>query len=198
MAVTVKKAVLWRRDIINQPGTFAASLKPFAESNIDLKVVMGYVIPGTARQAAIEVFPIASPKAEKAAKAAGLKAGNLHCLLVEGNNRAGLGYAIGNALSKASINMNFAVMQAIGRKYLGVFGFDSVTDAMRATPLIKEAAGSKGKASKKTIKKARAKVVIAATKKPAKAKKSAPKAPAHKPGSKKKATPKITKTSKRK
>jgi hypothetical protein len=196
MAVTVKKAVIWRRDITNQPGTFASSLRPFAEGKIDLQVVMGYVIPGQNKHAAIEVFPVTSGKAEKAARQAGMKPGNLACLIVEGDNHAGIGYAIGDALSKAAVNMNFAVMQAVGRKYIGVFGFDSITDAVKATPLIKAAASGKG--AKKSGKKSGAKVVKLVSKKAKKGKKSGQKAAMRKTSPKKKSSAKSKKTSKRK
>lgn len=42
MAVTVKKAVLWRKEVESQPGVLAATLKPLAEAGADLQIVMGY------------------------------------------------------------------------------------------------------------------------------------------------------------
>ena len=41
MAVTVKKAVLWRTQIENRPGMLASTLAPLAEAGADLQVVMG-------------------------------------------------------------------------------------------------------------------------------------------------------------
>jgi hypothetical protein len=40
MAVTVKKAVLWSKEIDNRPGMLASTLKPLSEAGVDLQVVM--------------------------------------------------------------------------------------------------------------------------------------------------------------
>ena len=41
MAVTVKKAVLWRKEVENEPGVLATTFKPLAEAGADLQVVLG-------------------------------------------------------------------------------------------------------------------------------------------------------------
>ena len=46
MAVTVKKAILWRREVDNQPGMLANTLHPLSEAGADLHVVMAYRYPG--------------------------------------------------------------------------------------------------------------------------------------------------------
>jgi hypothetical protein len=46
MVVTVKKAVLWHKEIDNRPGMLASTLEPLAEAGADLQVVMGYRYPG--------------------------------------------------------------------------------------------------------------------------------------------------------
>jgi hypothetical protein len=46
MAVTVKKAVLWRKEINNRPGMLASTLEHLSEAGADLPVVMGYRYPG--------------------------------------------------------------------------------------------------------------------------------------------------------
>jgi hypothetical protein len=205
MAITVKKAVLWRKEISNQPGTLAQSLKPLAEAGVDLQIVMGYAFPGKPNRAAVEVYPVTSSKAEQAAKAAGMKPGDLACLLVEGDNQTGLGHAIAKALSQAKINMNFAVIQVIGRKYIGVLGFDKMSDALAATPLIKSAAvkgkkvGGKAKKASKAkktgkVKKASKIVKLSSAKKSKSSRKgkktSMAKAAMRKAGSKKKTSKK--------
>lgn len=205
MAISVKKAVLWRKEISNQPGTLAQSLRPLAEAGVDLQVVMGYAFPGKPNRAAVEVYPVTSSKAEAAAKAAGMKPGDTACLLVEGDNQTGLGHAIATALSQARINMNFAVIQVIGRKYIGVLGFDKMSDALAATPLIKSAAvkgktmGSKAKKTGKAKAKKAKIVKLSSAKKKSKSKKSSmAKAAMRKAGSKKKTHKKKTGKKKRK
>jgi ACT domain-containing protein len=38
MAVTVKKAVLWRKEIDNRPGMLATALQPLSEAGANLQV----------------------------------------------------------------------------------------------------------------------------------------------------------------
>jgi len=45
MAVAVKKAILWRKEIDNRPGMLASTLEPLPEAGADLEVVMGYRYP---------------------------------------------------------------------------------------------------------------------------------------------------------
>lgn len=138
MAVTVKKAILWRKELKNRAGTLAESLKPFADASANLQVVMGYVFPGDHNRAALEVYPVSGAKAEKAASAAGMSAfPEITCLIVQGEDRVGLGYEIANAIGKAAINVNFACIQVIAGRYTGIFGFHSEKDADKATQLIK-------------------------------------------------------------
>src|SRR5277367_2889868 len=108
MAVTVKKAVLWRRELKNKPGTLADTLKPFADAGANLQVVMGYNYPGEPNRSAVEVYPVIG-KAEAAARKAGLRAADdLHCLVVEGDDRVGLAHQVAEAISDARVNISFA------------------------------------------------------------------------------------------
>jgi hypothetical protein len=91
MAVTVKKAVLWRKEIDNRPGMLANILGPLSEAGTDLQVVMAYRYPGRTDTAAIELHPVSGRKPIAAAKAAGLAQSPIPILLVEGDNRQGLG-----------------------------------------------------------------------------------------------------------
>ena len=63
MAVTVKKAILWRREVDNQPGMLANTLHPLSEAGADLQVVMAYRYPGGENKAASSCirFPVRSP-----------------------------------------------------------------------------------------------------------------------------------------
>jgi hypothetical protein len=160
MAVTVKKIVLWRSEIDNRPGILANALEPLAKLGIDLQVVMGYRFPGNESRAAIELYPVTGKKTSDAAKSAGLKASTIPTLLIEGDNRPGLGFDIAKALGETGINLGFLVAQVMGRKYLAVIGFDNEDDSRRAAAMIKRVT-----AARKSSSKAKAK-----TKSPAKAK----------------------------
>ena len=58
MAVTLKKAILWRREVDNRPGMLANTLQPLSEAGADLQVVMAYRYPGGENKAAIELHPV--------------------------------------------------------------------------------------------------------------------------------------------
>lgn len=143
MAVTVKTISFWRKEVENQVGSLAQTLEPVAKAGANLQVLMGYRYPGEETKAAIELYPIGGKKVTAAASEAGLSASSIPTLLVEGDDRPGLGLAIGQAMSAAGINMTFFVAQAIGKKFSAVLGFESEDDAKKATPLIKATANKK-------------------------------------------------------
>jgi hypothetical protein len=144
MAITVKKITLWRRESGDRPGLMAETLRPLAGYGTSLKVAMGYRQPGGST-AVIEVSPVSGKKAVAAAQSEGLGASTIPTLLVEGDDRPGLGYALAHAIADAGINLDFLVAQVIGRKFSAIFGFGSEADAKSATGLIKKA----GRAGKK-------------------------------------------------
>ena len=140
MAVTVKKITLWRKEVAHEAGTLASVLEPLAQTGASLRLVMGYAIPGESNRAAVEVFPVTGRKAMAAASAAGLSASPIACLLVEGDDRAGLGAAMARAVAAAGVNISFMMAETIGRKFSAVFGFQSDADAATASKAIKSAA----------------------------------------------------------
>jgi len=140
MAVTVKKVTLWRKEVPHQPGILATVLEPLAGAGANLRVVMGYAIPGEANRAAIEVFPISGKRAVDAAHAAGLSASPIACLLVEGDDRQGLGAAMSRAIGDAGVSISFVIAETVGRKFSAVFGFASDADATVAAKAVKAAA----------------------------------------------------------
>jgi hypothetical protein len=140
MAVTVKKVTLWRREVENKPGVLGKLLAPLAEAGADLQVVMGYRHPGNENKAAIEVSPVTGKKSLAAAKAAGLAASSIPTLLVEGDNRPGLGSAIAEAIAGAGINLCFLVAQVVGARFSAVIGFENEEASRKASSLIKKVA----------------------------------------------------------
>jgi hypothetical protein len=143
MAITVKSIKLWRKELDNKPGKLADTLGPLVAAGADFQVVMGYRYPGNESKAAIELYPVSGKKATAAAETAGLSATEIPCLLVEGDNKPGVGQAIAKAIADAGINMSFLVAQTIGRRYSAVFGFENDADTRKASALIKKVAGKK-------------------------------------------------------
>lgn len=92
-------------------------------------------------EAAVEIYPITDAKGEKAAEAAGFKASkDVHALVVEGDDRAGLAYEFATEIGHAGLNINFSIFQVIDKKFSGVFGFPSEDAAIKAEELIKQVA----------------------------------------------------------
>ena len=139
MAVTVKKITLWRGEVENKPGVLDKVLGPLADAGADLQVVMGYRYHGHRNKAAIEVCPVSGKRVTTAARRAGLRESSIPTLLVEGNNRPGLGHAIAQALAEAGINVGFLVAQVIGARFSAVIGFDDEAASRKAASLIKKA-----------------------------------------------------------
>jgi hypothetical protein len=143
MAITVKKIVLWRKEVENRAGILADALAPLAHTGTDIHVVMAYRFPGQESKAAIELYPVTGKKPSTAAKEAGFSASAIPALLVEGDNSPGLGYATSQAIADAGISLDFLVAQVVGRKYSAVFGFESEADATKCAAIIRKAAGAK-------------------------------------------------------
>jgi len=145
MPVTVKKIVLWRTEVENKPGVLAGVLQPLADAGANLQVLMGYRYPGDPGKAAIELCPVTGKKTLAAARAAGLQASSIPTLLVEGDNKPGLGASIARAAADTGVNLAFLVAQVIGRKYSFVVGFETEEDARKAAALIKKVTAGKKK-----------------------------------------------------
>lgn len=139
MAITVKPITLWRQEVEDTPGRLAASLVPFAAGGADLQVVMGYRVPGHEGQAVLEVYPVAGRKMGRAAEAVGLRPAEFPSLLVEGDNKAGLGHTLASALADAGISLSFLVTQVVGRRFSSVMGFAEGTDLKAVSAVLKKA-----------------------------------------------------------
>jgi hypothetical protein len=136
MAISVKKIPLWRREVPNRLGLLAQTLEPLSRSGANLQVIMGYHMGD---QAIIEVFPVTGKKGMAAAQQSGLAPSGPPALLVQGDNRAGLGATLARAIADAGINIHFLVAQVLGNRYSAVIGFGSDDDATRAVSIIKKA-----------------------------------------------------------
>jgi len=140
MSISVKKIALWRREVEHRPGALAEALEPLASAGANLRIVMGYALPGAPGRAVIEVFPIAGKKATAAAMGAGLAASPIPCLLVEGDDRPGLGARFARAVANEGVNVSFVMAETIRRKFSAVFGFANDADAEKASHAIRAAA----------------------------------------------------------
>ena len=139
MAISVKKITLWRTEVENKPGALSSVLAPLAEVGVDLQVVMGYRYHDEENKAAIEVCTVSGKKPTTAASKAGLAASAIPTLLVQGDNRPGMGHAIAEAIAEAGINVMFLVAQVIDTRFSAVMGFEDEEASKQATTVIKKA-----------------------------------------------------------
>jgi len=132
--ITIRKIILWRREVDSRPGAFTNVLEPFVNTGTDLQVVMRYRHPREDNKAIVEVCP-QSEEEEKwrpAMQAAGLKASYVLALLIEGDHVPGLGYGVAKTIADLDIKIMFLGAQTIDGKYTATIGFESDADAEKA------------------------------------------------------------------
>jgi hypothetical protein len=89
------------------------------------------------------LFPVSGKKATAAAEAAGLAPADIPALMVEGSNRAGMGFKTTNVIARSGINLAFLVAQVIGSKFSAVYGFDTEADRRKAAGLLRKLPGTR-------------------------------------------------------
>ena len=139
MAVKVRRITLWRAAVDDRPGVLAGALEPLAHAGTDLQMVMCYGNPGQEGQATIEVYPILTRRAVAAAQIGGFSASPVPVVLVEADNKPGLGYSIANAVAWAGLNIRFLLAQVTGKRYSAIVGFETEADAQKGELQIKKA-----------------------------------------------------------
>jgi hypothetical protein len=123
MALTVRRITLWRADVANEPGALARALEPLAAAGASLSQVMGFRIPDAPERSAIEVFPVSGRRAERAAAEGGLRPFPIPAVLLEGDDRVGLGARLARGLADEGINIAFLVAATVGRRFVATIGF---------------------------------------------------------------------------
>jgi len=145
VAVSIRKVTLWRTEVEHRPGALSELLEPLSAAGADLQIVMGYRIPGQKTRAVVEVAPVGTRKAARAAESGGLAPGGAPTLLVLGDNRPGLANRIARALAESQVNIAFLVAQVVGRRYSAVFGFENEADLDKAADRIRAAVTSRAR-----------------------------------------------------
>ena len=138
MAVTIKRIGLWRTEVPSRPGALAEALEPLAQGNADLKVVRVRATPGGAGRHAVEVYGGEGKRAVMAARAAGFSLEPSTTVLLEGDNRPGLAYAIANAVAWAGIGVRDLDAEVVGTRYSAILTFNSEEDAEKAVTVIRK------------------------------------------------------------
>ncbi len=142
MATSVKRVVVWRNVVENQPGTMARVLEALSQQMLEL--VIGY------DGSVIDIAPVVGRKAIATARRAGFEPLPTPMVLLEGADRLGVVLAATRAFGAAGISMDSVVAQAVGKKYRALFGFASDADAKKAAAVAKKVArGAKGGMTKR-------------------------------------------------
>src|SRR5712671_2055730 len=136
LTLSVKQVKLWVFHGGDRKGLLADALEPLAAAGVHLQIVMAYRFPTERDRAAIEVFPSDGPTAEAEARRIGFVQSDTPCLLVEGDDRRGLGARLARAISDAKVSMAFMMAQVVGKKFSAAIGFASDEDAMTASKAI--------------------------------------------------------------
>lgn len=136
MPISVKSVTIWRKEVAHRAGELAGALRPLAEAGANLQVIMAYA---EGDRGFVEVGPLSGKKVTEAATRAGFTASSKPTLLVEGNDKAGLGCKIATAIAAAGISISYDVTHVIGRKFASVYGFHTEGDARAAAGAIKKA-----------------------------------------------------------
>ena len=123
---------------------YVAMLESLAAAGADLYIVMEYRYPEAKTKLRWKCTYL-RPRSRLLPYRAGLGASSIPSLLVEGDNKPGLAYAVAKAIADAGINLGFLVAQVVGRRYSAVVGFDSEADANNAAALIKKATTARKK-----------------------------------------------------
>ena len=138
MGISIKKGMLWRGEVDNEPGTFARALEPFSRNSTNLQIVVGYSSAKPGGKGTVEIYPVTDEKSKKAAAESGLSAASESaCLIIEGDDQPGIIHKMAQAIAAAKINLHFAMCQSVDKKFQAFLGFQNNDDAKLAEQLIK-------------------------------------------------------------
>lgn len=140
MAVKVTQIKPWKLETENRPGALADALAPLAEAGVNLEYVEAYAHEAEPGKGSIFVYPITGRKAIVAATNAGFQqVSESPFVLVEGDDKPGMGQKLSRALADAGINIHGVSALVIGKRFRAVFSFENPQDAKKACRVLRRA-----------------------------------------------------------
>jgi hypothetical protein len=137
MALQIHKIQAWSGEIPDRPGAAAATLERLARAGADLEFVFTRPHPRKPDTTVIFLAPITGPEQIEAARQAGLgPALDVAMLVIEGTNRAGIGYELMSHLAVAGINLRGLSISALGPRFAAYLAFDCPDTATTAVQLL--------------------------------------------------------------
>jgi len=138
MAVRIKLIGLWRTEVPSRPGALAEALEPLAQGNLDLKVVKVRTRPNGSGRQVVEVYGGEGRRAAMVARAAGFSVAPATTVLLQGDNRRGLAYAVANAVAWAGIAVRELEAEVVDTRYSAMLTFNNEEDAEKAIAVIRK------------------------------------------------------------
>ena len=138
MTIRIKRIGLWRTEVPGRPGALAEVLEPLAHGNADLKVVRVHAAPSGAGRLAVEVYAGEGKRAAGVARTAGFSLEPSTTVLLQGDNRPGLAFAVADAIAWAGIGVRDLDAEVVGTRYSAILTFGSETDAEKAVAVIRK------------------------------------------------------------
>lgn len=137
MPFRMHKVQVWSTAIPDRPGAAAAILERLARAEVDLQFVLTRPKRDDPQSSVIYLAPIAEPEHIEAAKSAGLSpARDIAMLLLEGEDRPGLGYDIMSRIAVAGINLRGLSVSSVNHHFVTYLAFDNADDLTLAIQLL--------------------------------------------------------------
>jgi hypothetical protein len=138
MALKVTRTDVWAVEIQDQPGGLAKVMETIAAAGANLQCVIARRQPDKPGTGVVFVTPLTGEKVLAAAATVGFKeTQRIATLKVEGPDRPGLGAQMAKAIAGAGVNLRGVSAVAMGRQFVGYFGFDNWDDATKAAAALK-------------------------------------------------------------
>jgi hypothetical protein len=144
MSLTITKVDIWSSKIEDKPGGLAKVLSALGNAGASLDCIIARRDSAKPGAGIVFLTPAKGAAVRKAAKSEGVApAKSVATLRVEGIDAPGLGGRITTAIADAGVNLRGVSAAAIGKRFVGYFGFDSAADATKAARALKALASQK-------------------------------------------------------
>lgn len=139
MALLTERVDTWAASIADNPGSLAGKLNALAGAGVNLEFVIARRTPERPKGGVVFVTPIEGAPQIRVAREVGFeRTKSLHTVRVEGDNKAGYGVNIAEALASEGINLRGFTAAAIGKKFVAHLALDSSADASKAIRVLRK------------------------------------------------------------
>jgi hypothetical protein len=138
MALKTKRIDVWVAEVADRPGELAHVLGKLAAAGANLRMVIARRQFEATESGIIFVSPITGKKTQQAARDIGFAPTmSVFGLMVEGNDKRGMGADIAARIAKAGINLRAFNATTIGSKFIVYLAFDDAQDQKLAEKALK-------------------------------------------------------------